>query len=326
MKKCVNLLAMLALFGFVMPVMAAPQEVAVDDRPIVGGEVDPEDVVALEEEESGWTLGGSVGVDFCSKQLTYGLVDNPHGIVTPSAELSFGHDDYFTLAVGVEAIFDTTNYGAKDGGYNDRRWKYQEFDPYIALSRSWELGEDVALYTEVGYLYEYHPRACHKPSLEYSNPDTQWLTFVIGLEENILNPTLEVEYQLVRQGPEAINDGQGAIYATFSFSHEFDIGEKLGLDEGSLCLTPTLGIAMANKERNLADFSSIGEEDEDYIVDDHAMFRDAFASLELAYTPIEGLSIAPYVGCHQQIDDEARKSAGDDKFVAYFGIGVSYEF
>lgn len=310
MKHCSHLLAIAALFGFVAPVFAAPQEVAVDNQPVVS--------VELDEEESGWAIGGAVGLDFCSKQLTYGLVDNPHAIMTPSAELAIGHDDYFTLAVSAEAIFDTTNFGKKEGGYNDRTWKYQEFAPGITLMKTWAteewLGGD--LFTAVNYTYEYHPRGCNKPAQEFSNPDTQWLNFEVGVEDGILNPTFAVEYQLVRQGAESPTDGKGGIYATFTLSHEFDIGTAMGMDEGTLCLTPVAGIGMANKDRNMADF----EENESF------MFRDAFAGLELAYSPIEGLAIAPYIGCHQQIDSKAKDAAGDDDFVAYAGIGVSYEF
>ena len=56
------------------------------------------------------------------------------------------------------------------------------------------------------------------------------------------------------------------------------------------------------------------------------MFRDGFASLELAYSPIEGFTIAPYVGCHYQLDSDARNVVGDDDFVAYGGVALSYSF
>ena len=315
MKKCASLVAMLALFGWAMPMMAAPVEVAVDDQPVIGGETDADEAVALDEEEVGWEFGGSVWADFRSKYVCYGLVYNPHAIIVPGAEVTFGHEDYFTLAVGVEAVFDTTNYGAKDGGYNDRRWKYMELDPYVTLSRSWDTEEWLGgnLNTSLTYAYEYHPRSCKKPSEGFDYPNAQWLTFEVGLEDDFLNPTLSVEYQLTTQGEW---DGKGGIYATFSLSHEFDIGAKLGLEEGTLCLTPSIGIAAANKDRNLSDFE----------VDSAVMFRDAFARLDLSYTPFEGLSIAPYIACHQQVGPAAREATEDDQFIAYAGIGISYEF
>lgn len=190
-----------------------------------------------------------------------------------------------------------------------------ELDPYVTLSRSWDTEDFLggSLYTSVNYLYEYHPRACNKPAQEFSYADAQWLTFEIGLEDELLNPTFTLEYQLTDQGE---GGGKGGIYATFSLSHEFDIGAPMGLEEGTLCLTPTAGVGMANKDRNYSDFEE----------NDNFMFRDAFASIELAYAPVEGLSIAPYIGCHQQIDSKAREATGDDEFVAYAGIGISYEF
>lgn len=279
----------------------------------------------LEETSEGWVFGGSVGIDYCTKQLTYGLIDNPHAIVTPSAALSLGNEDWFTVELSIEAIFDTTNWGAKDGGYNDRRYKYQELDPGITLSRTWDtvswLGS--SLDTSINYTYEYHPRACKKPGL-YENPDTQWLNLEISAGDFWLIPTFTLEYQLARQGASGEGDGKGGIYATFSLSHEFDVGEPLGLSEGVLTLTPTLGIGMGNKDRNRADFADYYEEEGKSA--DNFMFRDGFGTLELAYSPFEGFAIAPYVGFNQQMDSVAKDAAGDDDFVAFAGIGVSYEF
>lgn len=318
MKQCAHFVAAIALFGLAAHLRAAPQEVTVDNQPVAA--------VELDDSESGWVFGGAVGLDWCSKQLTYGLVDNPHAIVTPSAELSLGNDEYFTVTLGVEAIFDTTNYGKKDGGYNDRQWKYQEFAPGITLSKTWDTTDWLwgELVTEVNYTYEYHPRSCKKPSQEWENPDTQWLNFAIGVDDGILNPTFTVEYQLARQGAAGPCDGKDGIYATFEISHEFDLGTSLGMEEGVLCLTPSAGIGMGNKDRNKADFGDYAEEEDKHV--DSFMFRDAFASLELAYTPFDGFTIAPYIGCNQQIDSLAKDAAGDDDFVAYAGVGISYEF
>ena len=271
------------------------------------------------EESSGWTIGGGATLDFTSKQLTYGLIDNPHAIVTPSVELSIANEEWFTLTFSVDAIFDTTNYGAKDGGYADRRWKYQELTPGITLSKNWDTTEFLGstLDTSINYTYEYHPRACNKPLAGYSNPDTQWLNIELGLPDLWLQPAFTLEYQLVRQGPEGEETGKGGIYATFSVAHDFDLGaDCFGLDEGILTLTPTLGFAIANRDRNEADFG----ENESF------MFRDGFASIELAYSPFEGFTIAPYAGCHYQLDSDARDIVGDDDFVAYGGVALSYSF
>lgn len=307
MKTCKNKLALLALFGtfgFAMPLMATPVEVAADTRP----------VATSDEDESSWEFGAAFGLDYCSKQITYGLIDNPHGIVTPSVELSYGNEDYFTIAIGAEAIFDTTDYGAKDGGYNDRRYKYQEFAFGLTLSKVWKTADAIGsdLETAINYTYEYHPRACNKPSRDWSNPDTQWLNFEISAGDYWLVPTFALEYNLDDQ-----QDSKGAIYATFDLSHEFDLSEMVGGDEGFMTLTPVVGFGMGNKDRNEADFGS------EYA--DSFMLRDAYANLELAISPFEGFSIAPYIGCHQQIDSGARDATGDDEFVAYFGIGLGYE-
>ncbi len=301
----------LALTGalFATPAVAQPVVTSHDVAP-----------VPLTEEDSAWAIEGSVGIDVSSKQLTYGLIDNPHAIVTPSVELALTHPEWFTLAIGAEAIFDTTNWGAKDGGYNDRRYKYQEFAPGITLSRAWatESWLGSSLETAINYTYEYHPDSCKKPAQGYSNPNTQWLNVEIAAPDFWFQPTLAIEYQLARQGAEAEDNGKGGIYATFSVAHDFDIGAALGVDEEVLTLTPTVGVGMANRKRNLCDF---GEE-----ANDSFMFRDGFASLELAYTPFEGFTVAPYVACHQQLDATAREATGDDQFVALAGLAVSYSF
>ena len=303
--KCCTF-GMIALLGMgTLPVAAKPVEVAVDDAVVVGGEQD-----TLAE----WTLETMVGVDFSSKQVTYGLIDNPHGILTPSFELTWSHEEGLRLAIGVEALLDTTNYGAKEGGYNNRRWKMQELDPYLSLSRHWRLTEEVALVTEVGYYYEYHPRSCNKPERNFSNPDAQYLTFLLGLEDGFLNPTLSFEYQIMGYGE--TDEGKGALYAAFELSHTFDLSETVGLEEGGLCVTPLAGIALANKDRNTCDLG----------LDDTLSLRDAYVRLEVAYYPIENLSITPYVACHQQLDAATRDVVGEDDFVAYAGIGMAYTF
>lgn len=279
---------------------------------------DSPDVPELTVSESGWLFGGSVSLDFCSKQLTYGLIDNPHPILTPGVSLRLANEEWFTVEVGAEAIFDTTNWGYKEGGYNNRRWKYQEFTPGITLSRTWDFTDWMgsSLDTAINYTYEYHPQSCKKPMAGFSNPNTQWLNLEIAANDFWLRPALTVEYQLVRQGAKEEETGKGGIYATFAVAHDFDVGTALGMSEGELILTPTLGIGMANKQRNLCDFG----ESEAF------MFRDGFGRVELTYSPIDGFALTPYLGFNQQLNAKARDAVGDDAFVLYAGIGVSYDF
>lgn len=316
MKKCTHVLAIAALFGLTSPLLATPHVAAADTAPV---QPTKEDIAELEE-SSEWTWGIALGLDACSKQLTYGLIDNPHAILTPSAELSYGHDDYFTLALGAEAIFDTTNFGAKDGGYNNRKYKYQELAFGLTLAKTFDTSDAIGsvLDTAVNYTYEYHPRSCNKPAMGWENPDTQWLNFEVSAPDYWLVPTFALEYNVDDQ-----QDAKGAIYATFDVHHEFDIGTEMGLDEGFMTLTPTLGFGMGNQDRNEADFG-------DYYAEagkeaDNFMLRDAYGVLELSINPLEGFSITPYAGFHQQIDSDARDATGDDDFVAYAGIGFSYE-
>ena len=95
-----------------------------------------------------------VGVDFASRQLTRGLVDNDDPIVTGSASVGFG-----PVSFGVEGIFDTTDWGETDGGYGDREWKYQELDLTPALSWTFEKGLPTPLEAELAYCWQHHPSA-----------------------------------------------------------------------------------------------------------------------------------------------------------------------
>ena len=312
MKTCASLLALLAL--------AAPlaAQTVVDRDPGPSPET-----AALEEGDEGWIFGGSVGVSYDSKEVTYGLIDNKQGIVTPSAKLSFGHEDWFTVAVGVEALFDTTRWGRKEdgGAYNDRRWKYKEFDPGITLSRNWKTAHLIgsSLDTSINYTYEYHPDACKKPWAGFENANRQLVNFEFSAPDWWLVPTLAIEWQVSRQGEAGDEDGKGGVYASFDLSHEFDLGAGLGLDEETLLLTPTVGIGMGNRARNRADFGTT-------LGDDGFMLRDGYARIALDWQPVKGLKIGPYAACWQQLDSNGRKAAEDDDFAACFGAALTYEF
>ncbi len=325
MKKNILSTLIISVSTLSMPLFANPTIAQEDAAPVAltnEDNIENEDITAAaeEEEESEWTLSAEFGIDFCSKQVTYGLIDNPHAIFMPSASLSYGHDDFYTITIGVMGCFDTTNYGAKDGYYNDRKFKYQELDFTVGIYKNWDTTDFIGstLDSEFTYLYEYHPRSCNKPEMDWSYPDTQYLYLTLSAPDYWWVPTFEIEYNIDDQ-----QDSKGAIYATFDVHHEFDIGSTMGLDEGFMTLTPTLGIGFGNKHRNAADFYDYYEETGEKV--DNFMLRDAYAHLELYINPFEGFSIAPYIGIHQQIDNDAREATGDDDFVAYAGLGFYYE-
>lgn len=305
-KRIQFLLMAVGCLGFTYPLIAQPIEMNRDNLDV---EVSEED-----EEDSSWEIGASAGLRYLSKQITYGLIDNPHGILLPCVEISYGNDAYFTLAAGAEAFIDATNYGDKDGEYTNRRHKYQELDLYLTLSKTWNT-EDILgsnLETSLTYLYEYHPKSMRKAA-GTSCGSTQWLFLNISADGYWLVPSLMVEYNL-----DDNQETKGSLYATFDLSHTFDLSEFINQPKDFLTLTPKVGIGIANKDRNMGDF--------DAPYGDHkVMFRDAYASLDLNIQPVEGFSITPTIGCHQQVDRDAREATGDEQFVAYFGIGISYE-
>ena len=78
-------------------------------------------VVLERADDGGGGPAFELAVDFCSRQLTYGLVDNRDPIFTVEA-LAEWHGFTFEAAM----IFDTTKWGRKHGGYGNRQGTYQE--------------------------------------------------------------------------------------------------------------------------------------------------------------------------------------------------------
>ena len=74
--------------------------------------------VALEEGETS-IVSAEFYLNFDSRYLSYGLVDNKDPILTPGGSLAF----FDIFGLHCEVIFDTTKYGHK-AGYTSRRFQY----------------------------------------------------------------------------------------------------------------------------------------------------------------------------------------------------------
>lgn len=249
---------------------------------------------AFEEEKMQPAFGA--GIDFTSKQTTYGLIDNDDPIFTPFASISYG-----PLSFDVAAIFDTSSWGSKHGGYGDRKWKYQEiaFGPTLTLPLG--IFEVFANYT-----YEYHPSV--KKNTGHENPDTQFLNFGIAMPDVLLTPSLSVEID--------IDNEPGAAYFLFEVGHTF------GLIEDCLDLNLSGGIGFGNAKRNRydADFDSIA-------------FKDISASAALDWHITPNLTLSPYITASQQLHgrlrDAARYYIEDEKnnsAYVLFGFVLAAEF
>lgn len=104
MKACASILGVIlpaaALIAADKPAYGSEHgHLGQNTAPSITGEKLADD---LEEKEDG--ISFAFGIDFSSKQTTYGLIDNDDPILTPSASISYG-DFSFEVA----AIFDTTS-------------------------------------------------------------------------------------------------------------------------------------------------------------------------------------------------------------------------
>ncbi|MBO7683255.1 MAG: hypothetical protein J6T51_00840, partial [Kiritimatiellae bacterium] len=98
-----------------------------------------------EAESTGWAYNPGEGVsfneqpivsaeaslEFHSKYLWYGFVENNEPILKPIGSMTFF--DWFSLTV--EAYYDITKYGRR-AGYTSRAWQYTELYPGAAIGHS----------------------------------------------------------------------------------------------------------------------------------------------------------------------------------------------
>jgi len=229
-----------------------------------------------------------VAVDFCSRQLTYGLVDNRDPILTLEA-LAEWHG--FNLWAG--AILDTTTWGRKHGGYGNRKGQYQElaFGPgYVHVFAP----DDCALLPTTvelfgNYIYEHHPAV--KKSRGESNPDTQFINVGVALPDLWLAPALSVEFD--------IDNEYGAMYLAAEIGHTFTLVQAAGGRETDpLSLSLGGGIGFGNPRRNRYDAEF-----------DAYAFKDVWVSAALEWCITDDIVLAPYVAVYEQLHGRLRDSA-----------------
>ena len=228
----------------------------------------------------------TVGADFASQQMTYGLVDNDDPIVTLSGSAAWG-----VLSFGVDGIFDTTDWGETDGGYGDREWKWQELDLTPAVSWTFEDLIGTPLETELSYCWAHHPDAQDEEG-EDANPDTQTIGLSLGLPEIPLSPALSLEWD--------IDDEEGAVYAMLEVSHAFELlpGDDEDADP-ALALELGAGLGMGNAKRN--DFDAEW---------DHASLKDVQLTAALPWN-VGPLTVKPYALCTEQVEHALREASRD---------------
>lgn len=270
---------MLSVFCVVFDELPVMGESAVKHGPAAMG------TVVAETEDA---LSFELAFDFCTRQLTYGLVDNRDPILALEGVAEW-HGFTFETAV----LFDTTKWGRKNCGYGNRQGKYQEiaFGPgyaYTFTPDAWRrLPTSVELF--LNYIYEYHPPA--RKSRGEENPDTQFINMGMTLPDLWLAPWLSAEFD--------IDNECGAVYLTAGVQHTFTlVSAPDGREIDPLSLTLCGGLGFGNPKRNRYDAG----------FDNYAV-KDAHLSAALEWQISDHVVVSPYLAVYEQLHGRLRDAS-----------------
>lgn len=238
----------------------------------------------------------SVGLDYSSKQVTRGLIDNEEGIVTASAAI-----EWQGFTAEVDGLFNTTDE-MKEDGYDS--WDNTEVD-YI-LGYGYTFGaDDYGIFTDVEVAFDYTYEWDNGGDFE-DNDHVQYLYASVGLPEIFLAPTLAGEWML---------DQFHGQYYSLEFSHGFDLIAGEGEDaDPVLALNLSLAQGLANDDYN-----------EDDLEKDFWALRDTTLTATLDWAACEYITVSPYVAYTDTYSGTVRKAAKCDEHgdAHHFFAGVS---
>ena len=243
----------------------------------------------------------SVGLDYCSKQVTRGLIDNEEGIVTASASIGW---QGFSLEV--DGIFNTTDI-AEEEGYD--AWDNTEVDYIIGYGYTFgadDYGLPMDIELGLDYTYEWDNGG------EYEDDDhIQYIHASIGLPEVFLSPTLAGEWEL--------DDVHGQYYS-LELSHGFDLIAGEGEDaDPMLALNLSLVQGLADKKYN-----------EDDMEKDFWAFRDTTLTATLDWVVTDNFTVSPYIAYSDTFAGPVRNAAKCEKhgdaYHFYGGVALSASF
>lgn len=241
--------------------------------------------VAAETEDD---LAVELTLDFCTRQLTYGLVDNRDPILALEGVAEW-HGFTFETAV----LFDTTKWGRKHGGYGNRQGKYQEIAFGPGYTHTFTPDEYRRLPTSVevylNYIYEYHPPVRKNRGEE--NPDTQFINMGMTLPDLWLAPWLSAEFD--------IDNECGAVYLNAGVQHTFTlVSAPDGREIDPLSLTLCGGLGFGNPKRNRYDAG----------FDNYAV-KDAHLSAALEWQISDHVVLSPYLAVYEQLHGRLRDAS-----------------
>ncbi|MBR4612526.1 MAG: hypothetical protein IKO40_07400 [Kiritimatiellae bacterium] len=243
----------------------------------------------------------SVGLDYCSRQVTRALIDNEEGIATASASIGWQG-----LSFEVDGIFNATDI-AEEEGYD--AWDNTEVD-YV-LGYGYTFGaDDYGLPTDVEVAFDYTYEWDNGGDFE-DDDHVQYLHASIGLPEVFLAPTLGGEWML---------DQFHGQYYTLELSHGFDLIAGEGEDDDPvLALNLSLVQGLANDKY-----------DEDDLGKDFWALRETTLTATLDWAACEYLTLSPYVAYGDTLSGTVRDASKCEKHGDaghfYAGIALSATF
>ena len=256
---------------------------------------------ALADDEGATLPDVSVGIDYCSKQVTRGLIDNEEGIATLSAAI-----EWEGFSFEVDGIFNTTDEMEEDG-YD--AWDNTEVDYIFGYGYTFG-ADDFGLPTDIELALDYTYEWDNGGELE-DDDHVQYIHASIGLPEVFLSPTLAGEWML---------DQFHGQYYSLELSHTFELVAGEGEDaDPAVGLTLSLVQGLADKKYN-----------EDDMEKDFWAFRDTTLTATLDWIVCDYLTVSPYISYSDHFGGPVRKAAKcdehDDTYHFYGGVAVSASF
>ena len=256
---------------------------------------------ALADDEGATLPDVSVGIDYCSKQVTRGLIDNEEGIATLSGTI-----EWEGLSFEVDGIFNTTDEMEEDG-YD--AWDNTEVDYIVGYGYTFGAA-DYGLPTDIELALDYTYEWDNGGELE-DDDHVQYIHASIGLPEVFLSPTLAGEWML---------DQFHGQYYSLELSHTFELVAGEGEDaDPAVGLTLSVVQGLADKKYN-----------EDDMEKDFWAFRDTTLTATLDWAVCDHLTVSPYISYSDHFAGPVRKAAKcdehDDTYHFYGGVAVSASF
>ena len=260
-------------------------------------------IPAFADDEGFAAPGFTAAIDYSSRQVTRGLIDNEEGIATLS-----GAVEWMGFTFEVDGIFNTTDEMEEDGF---DAWDNTEVDFIVGYGYTFG-ADDFSLPTDVEVGIDYTYEWDNDGDLEDSATEHfNYLHASIGLPEIPLSPTLAAEWML---------DQFHGQYYSLEFSHTFELVAGEGEDaDPEVGLTLSLLQGLADKKY-----------DDDDLGKDFWALRDTTLTATIDWIATGNLTVSPYIAYTDTFSGTVRDAAKCDKHGdaghVFGGITVSASF